>query len=143
MLGEAVDENGPDHERGEREGDDDVARHREAAGDDPEQVEDEDEHEQREHEREEPHALLAGGTSHRRGDELVGHLGERLHPSGHERAAAGRGERQKRDDAERAEHEQRRVREHDLGAADMAEAEDRLQLELVDRIGHRRFGPFL
>ena len=56
-------------------------------GDHPEQVQDEDEHEEREHEREEPHALLAGGTSHGRGDELVGHLDERLHAA---RARAAR-----------------------------------------------------
>ena len=31
-----------------------------------------DEHEQREHEGEEPHSLVAGGTSYRVGDEFVG-----------------------------------------------------------------------
>ena len=62
VLVEAVDDHGEEHEQRQRGGDDDVARHREGVGDQPDHVRHQDEHEQREHQREELHALVAGGA---------------------------------------------------------------------------------
>ena len=78
VLHEAVDDDRADHQQRQREGDDDVAGDGEEIGEQAEQVGDQHEHEQREHQREELHALRAGRVAQHRGDELVGHFGDRL-----------------------------------------------------------------
>ena len=74
--------------------DDDVAGHRERVGDEPDQVEHENEHEEREHERKEFHPLGAGGAAQCCGDELVGHFCDRLQAARHQGARAGGAEHQ-------------------------------------------------
>ena len=81
----------------------------------PDHVRHQDEHEQREHEREELHPLGAGGAAQRVGDELVGHLGDRLQPA----RAPARATRCAPTSAAairptRDQHEQRRIGEGDL-----------------------------
>ena len=74
------------------------------------------------------------------GDELVGELRERLQPARHQAARGGRADQQRADDADRDHHEQRRIGEGDLVPADVGDREDLVDLELMDRIGHDRFG---
>src|SRR6187402_681187 len=81
VLVDPVDQDGEEDQEGQRRGDDDVARNRERVGNDADQVRDADEHEQREDQRKELHAFRAGGGADRRGDELVGDLGDRLQSS--------------------------------------------------------------
>lgn len=133
MFHETVHNNSSDHQNGETEGDDDVAGNGEEIGDKAKQVGDEHEHEQREHEREKLHALRSGGVPQHVSDEFVGHLGDGLKPARNE-AAARRGEiKESRRDNHGGDHEQSRVGEGQVIAADV----DRNQLddmELVDRI---------
>ena len=120
VLAEAVDHDGEEHQQRERHRDDDVARHRERIGDQPDHVDGQHEHEEREHEREEFHPLAAGAAAQRRRDELVGHFRDRLQAPGHERARRRGADRQEQDDRKRDEHEQRRIGQRDLVAAEMA-----------------------
>ena len=88
VLVEAVADHREEDEQRKQCGDDDVARDREKSGDHAEHVQDENETEQREHEREEAHAFFARRLPHHVGNELVGHLGDRLHAARHKRTAA-------------------------------------------------------
>ena len=108
---EAVDDDDEEHEQRQRRGDDQLAGDRERVRDEPDQVGEQDEHEQREHEREEFHPLGAGRAAHRVGDELVGHLRDRLQPARHHRAARGGADQQRRNRSDDDEHEQRRIGE--------------------------------
>src|SRR5262249_4681687 len=69
VLDDAYDRNADEDDRGQREGDDDVARHGKAVGNEPQQVAEQDEHEQREHEREELARAVAGIGVDQIGDE--------------------------------------------------------------------------
>ena len=85
---DADDRDADEHDDRQRKGDDDVAGHREAPRDHPEQVGEQDEHEQREDEREElPPAVPGIGVDHI-GDKLVEHFGDRLPAARYQRRAA-------------------------------------------------------
>ena len=79
VLVEAVDQHGEEHHQRQRRGDDDVARHREGVGDEPDEFATRTNMKSVNTQREELHALLAGGAVDRVGDELVGQLRDRLH----------------------------------------------------------------
>ena len=143
VLVEAVDQHRDEHEQSQRRGDDDVARHREGVGDEPDDVRDQNEHEQREHQREELHALLAGGAVDRVGDELVGQFRDRLHPAGDERPRRTAADQQRPDADHGDRHEQRGIGEGDLVPADVAQRGDLVDFELMNWIGHRRKLPEL
>ena len=76
----------PDHDAQavdeQREGGrhDDLARHRVGAGDEPQQIAEQDEHKERRHEGKEPHALLAHRVQNHAPDELHQNLGHALQP---------------------------------------------------------------
>ncbi len=129
VLDEPVDDDRADHENCEREGDDDVARHREKARNHAEHVRREHEHEQREDEGEELHSLLAGRVAERAGDEIMQNLGDRLGAARNDGAVARGEEQTAHDHGGGSDHEQGRVREID-------DRNDGLDLELLDRAGH-------
>jgi hypothetical protein len=137
VLPEAVDDHGAEHQERKRRRDNDVARDRERIGDQPDQVRDQNEHEQREDEREEFHPLVAGRRFQRIGHEFVGQFGDRLQATRHQAAARGRADHQEPDDTDGDHHEQRRIGERDLGAADLAKGGDLADLELMNGVGHR------
>ena len=120
---------------------DQLARHREGIGNEPDQVGEQHEHEQREHEGKKLHALVAGGAAHRMGDELVGHFRDRLQPPRHHRARRRRADQKRRNGADDDEHEQRGIGEIDVMAAHADHRHQVLDLKLVDRIDlHGAFG---
>ena len=76
---------------------------------------------------------------YRVGDELVGQFGDRLHPARHQRARPSCRRPAARRDADHGDHhEQRGIGEGDLVPADVAERDDLVDFELMDRIGHGR-----
>src|SRR6478735_6235652 len=129
MLDEAVNHDGADDQKGQREGDDDVARDREETRNHAEQVCGQHEHEEREHEREEFHAVRAGGLLQGAGDEFMEHLGDGLRPARHDRPLPAREHQAADDQRGCANHEQGGVRESDGRY-------DGLDLELFDRARH-------
>src|SRR5262249_4369860 len=84
--------------------------------------------------REEFHAFRAGGAPQCIRDELVENFSDRLQPSGHQGARAGGAEHQGEDQSERDQHEQCRIGEGNLGAADVKNRKQILDLELMDGI---------
>ena len=100
----------------------------------PDQVRDADEHEQREHQREELHAFRAGGAADRAGDELVGDFGDRLHAAREPAAGSTPPIISSEITATATKHVERRVGEGDRVLADMADREEGLDIELMDRV---------
>src|ERR1700676_633907 len=134
VLVEAVNQDGEEHQQRQRRGDDDVARNRERVGDDAHEVRNADEHEQREDQREELHAFRAGRAADGAGDELVADFGDRLEAPGHQLPSGDAADHQDRDHRYRQEHVERRVGEGDRLIADMADREQWLDVELMDRV---------
>src|SRR6267378_49194 len=134
VLVETVDQDGEEHQKCERRGDDDVARNRERVGDDAHEVRNADEHEQREDQREELHAFRAGRAADRAGDELVADFGHRLETPGNELPPGDATDHQDRDQRHRQEHVEGRIGDGDRLIADMADREERLDVELMDRV---------
>ena len=138
VLGDAVDHHRRNDEEREREGDDDMARHREPARNHAEQVEHEHEHEEREDEGEELHPLIARRASDRTRDDFIGDFRKRLQATGHQSAGARARQHQQGDRTDGSEHEDARIGQRDIVGADLAEGRKGLDLELLNRIGHRR-----
>ena len=89
VLPEAVDDDGEEHEQRERHRDDDVARHREGVGDDARRCSATRMNMNSENTSGKNFMpFAAGGAAQRVGDELVGHLGDRLQAARHQRARA-------------------------------------------------------
>ena len=139
MLPEAEQRDAEKDEGGQREGDDDVARHGEGVGHHAEHVQRQHEHEQREHEREIFHPVGADIVAHHVGDELVGNLGDRLQPRRHQRAAVHGVNCEECDEGGGDQHEQRRVGEGRV-EAEQLEGDEPLDLELVHGIGQAAGG---
>ena len=95
VLDESVDDDRAYDENREREGDDDVARHREKARNHAEHVRCEYEHEEREDEGERTSSLRAGRVAERARNEIVQNFGDRLGASRNDGTLA-RGEGQAR-----------------------------------------------
>ena len=76
-----VDDHGQKYEQRERNRNDDVTCDRERVRNNPDHIQYQDEHENREHEREEFHALRAGGAAQRFCHEFVGRFRDGLQPS--------------------------------------------------------------
>ena len=135
VLGKAHDQHSHEHEGCQRSRDDDMARHREGAGDDAQHVAREDEGKDRENEREELHAVLAGGIAHHVGNELVADLGGRLQPARHQRAVSHGIDQHPGRQHHRDQHEQRGVGKGNV-VAEQLERNDPVDLELMDRVRH-------
>ena len=101
----------------------------------PDHVRNADEHEQREHQREELHAFRTGVASEHARHEFVAQLSNRLKAAGHQLPSGRAANHQQRDDRHRSEHVGRRIGERDFLPADVADGEDLVDVELVDRIG--------
>src|SRR5258705_8637344 len=134
VLVDAVDQHSEEHQERQRRGDDDVARNRERVRDDPHEVRNADEHEQREDQWEELHAFRAGRAADRAGDELVADFGHRLETPGNELPPGDATDHQDRDQRHRQEHVEGRIGDGDRLIADMADREERLDVELMDRV---------
>src|SRR4029078_1726892 len=120
---------------------DDVAGDRKSIGNNAHHVQYQDEHEERKYQREEFHALGAGGTSQRVGDEFVGDLRDRLETSRNHGAAAGGTKHQQQDQEEPDQHEQCRIGKGDFHPANMSDRKKLFDLKLVDRI-HEHPSPY-
>ena len=95
----------------------------------------------REHEREETHTVLARGRAHDAGDELVGHLGERLHAARNAGAAARTDRRDKAAHRHREQHVEAGIRQREIAVSAIGDRDDRVDRELLDRVDRRaRFG---
>src|SRR6185312_11597422 len=130
----AVEQDDEEHQQRERHGDDDVARDREGVGHVADEVRDADQHEYREYQRKEPHAVGARGVADGGGDELVAELRHRLEASRHQRAGSGAADHQDRDQRHRDQHVSRRIGEVDGVIADLADLEEVIDIELMDRV---------
>ena len=101
---EAIDQDREEHEQRERGRDDDVACDREGVWNDADQVRDQNEHEQRVHQREELHAILAGGGADHGSHEHVAQFGDRLETAGYQLLASKAANRQQANDGYREQH---------------------------------------
>ena len=79
---------------------------------------------------------FAGGRSHHAGDELVGHLGHRLHAAGHAGASPGADRDQEAGEGDRQQHIQPGIGQRDVMMGD-GNLHDRMNGELLDRIDRR------
>src|SRR5690606_30269498 len=132
VLDEADERDGQEDRDRHEGGDRDVARRRQRAGDQPEEVREDDEAEEREDVGEELQPVLAGDVLDHLVDEAVAELGHRLEPRGDDRPAAGAKHEEREDRQERDRHPERRVRGR--VPVDRTLAEQRLYLELVHRM---------
>jgi hypothetical protein len=132
VLVDAVDQDGEEHQKRQRRGDDDVARDREGVGNDPHQVRDADEHEEREDQREELHAFRAGGSCGSCWRRTRRDLRDRLHRPGTSCLPARQHQEPVIPTAH--EHVDGRIGDGDRVLADMAEREDGLDVELMNRV---------
>jgi hypothetical protein len=132
VLVEAVDQDREEHQQRQRRGDDDVARNREGVGDDADQVRDQMNmnSENTSGKNFMPSCRRCCGwcwrRTRRRARRSTAAAGHQLPP-----AAA---DHQQRDHRHRAEHVERRIGEGDLLIADVADREDLVDIELMDRI---------
>jgi len=133
MQNEACHRHADKHDRGQREGDDDVARHGKGIREEADQVRKQDEHEQREDEGEEALGVMSGAVAHHVGDELIDHLDGGLHPARHHgaRAHGEKGEGKNADDGH--DHPQAGIGEGCVKSTNM-DRDDRLHDELMQRI---------
>ena len=113
-----LDESRDDHDRhdetGKREGHRDLARHREGARQEAEEIREQHEDEDREHEGEKDHAVFAGGGADHVGDEFVGELGHRLHAARHQLRARDGEHEEQRCRANHDAHPERLVGENEI-----------------------------
>ena len=122
-----------EHDRGEREGNDDLAGCGVAVGDHSQQVGKQNKSEERKDEGEElPPALPDIAVDHI-GDELVEHFGNRLPSARNQRRATGSEHHQRGDGDDGDGHHQRRVRVRDVEPADM-DRDNALDCELLERM---------
>ncbi len=137
VLDEAEDRHCQEHRHGEDAGHRDMARGGQRAGNEAEEVREDDEAEQREDVGEELQPLLAGHILDHLVHEAVAEFRDRLDARGDDRAAAC-AEDEKPDDAEdRDPHPQRRVGRR--VPVDRAVAEQRLDPELIHRVKDQTF----
>jgi hypothetical protein len=91
------------------------------------------------HQREELHAVLAGGGPDHRGHEDITQFAECLETAGNQLLACKSAKRNQADHHHRNQHVGRGIGEGDRVTADVPDDEDVVDVELVDRIeGHER-----
>jgi hypothetical protein len=129
----------PEEHHGEedqaREGgrDDDLARHREGEGNEPQDIGDQNEKEDAEDEGEKAHAVLARRGPQHAGGEFVSHFAERLHAGRHGRAAPRGDGREEAGQGHDEQHEQPGIGQRDVITCNL-DRDDRIDGELLGRM---------
>ena len=122
-----------EHDRGEREGNDDLAGCGIAVGNHSQQIGKQNKGEERKDEGEELPSALSDIAVDHIGDELVKHFGNRLPAARNQRRATGSEHHQRGDEDDGDGHHQRRVRVRDVEPADM-DRNDAGDRELLERM---------